>query len=349
MKYLSPTSLFGGILVPPLDKKAIQLGRKKLLAELELAGGDTVDINGKTYDRNEIISYFEELLSENTLDYHNIVSNDKVLLGFLREVQIEPGTRFARQAIYEDPAFIRWISPYFSQSFWQLIHESFVNSDDLMMATLLNNPLLMTVVDEEKIWTDIARLIQGEIDLLEHYFTSNRRQVAKWRDDKAMPSTAVADIMGYDHIRLLRLLPETRFAELRNKYAFAMMQASIVTFNRHHGKRDATETWITNAETLAVSGELKSQISDKLDEFRRIRKKKRPVNFRVIVIIVIAINAMRLITGNMGGSSNSYDVKDAPVIFTKPPNDSLARRLADTIERLNHSVAPRVSPSTPSR
>jgi len=346
MKYLSPTSLFDGILVPPLDKKAIQLGRKKLLAELELAGGDTVDINGNSYDKNEIIQYFEELLSGNALDYHNAVSDDKVLSGFLRYAQIEAGRQFAQRAIYEDPAFIRWIGPYFNQSFRKLIHESFEHSDDLAMATLLNNPLLMTVEDQEKIWTDIARLIRGEIDLLERYFASNRRQVGRWRDDKVIPTTAISGIMEYDHVRLICLLPESRFAEVRNKYAFAMMQASIVTFNRHHGKRDISETWIINAETLAVSPELKTQIVNKLDEFRKIRSKKRPVSFRTIVFIVIAINAVRLISGNL--SDNSSRFQNAPVYITQPQNDSLLNDLADTVYHRKHPHMQLINPSAPS-
>jgi hypothetical protein len=125
-----------------------------------------------------------------------------------------------------------------------------------------------------------------------------------------------------------------------------MMQASIVTFNRHHGKRDISETWIINAETLAVSPELKTQIVNKLDEFRKIRSKKRPVNFRTIVFIVIAINAVRLISGNW--SDNSSRFQNMPVTFTNPPNDSLLRKLADSINHLNHPDLRSINPSAPS-
>jgi len=344
MKYLSPTSLFGGVLVPPIDKKAIQLGRKKLLAELELAGGDTVSVNGKAYDKNEIIRYFEELLAENSLEYHNAVSEDNALLQFVQDQRLEPGARFARKTIYEDPAFIRWISPYYSLSYWQVIHEAFENSDDLTMATLMGLPLLMSVPDQEKIWTDIARLIGGEIDLLERYFETHRRQVAKWRESN-MPATAIADIMTYDHIRLLCLLPESRFAELRNKYAFAMMQASIVTFNRHRGKRDMCETWITNARTLAAARELKYQISEKLDEFRGIRKRRGPVNFRAIAIVVIALNAGRLLFSNSTDTTTVF--KDAPVIITNAPKDSLLRAFQDSLNRQHPEIPPSSTPLNP--
>jgi hypothetical protein len=347
MKYLSPISLFTGILIPPLDRKAIQLGRKKLLAELELAGGNSIEINGKSYDKNEIISYFEELLTENTLEYHTAVSIDKTLIKFLQESKLDPGARFIFQDIYLDNAFIRWISPYFSQSFRELLHDSFQTSNDLGMAALLNNPLLMTAVEQEKIWTDLSRVIQDEIDLLERYFTSNQRQVAKWRDNKSMKAATIASIMEYEHARILCLLPESRFAGLRDKYAFAMMQASIVTFNRHQRLRGQSANWCANAGTVASSPQLKRQIADKLEELHHLRKKWPAGRFRMIIIIIIAINIGRFIFPNSNNGSGEY--RNNTTHFQL---DSSLQKLADSLHHLNHpgtrpDSSAQPAPSTP--
>jgi len=42
MRYLSPASLFGEPIQHPIDKKAIQLRRKKLFAEMELYRTSTI-------------------------------------------------------------------------------------------------------------------------------------------------------------------------------------------------------------------------------------------------------------------------------------------------------------------
>jgi hypothetical protein len=60
-------------------------------------------------------------------------------------------------------------------------------------------------------------------------------------------------------------------------------------------KRDLAEQWITNAQSLAVSPDLKNQIADKLFEFKRIRKKSIPLPLRIIIIsIVIGSNLFRM-------------------------------------------------------
>jgi hypothetical protein len=112
MLYLSPSSLLGEAIPQPFDKKAIQLARKKLLAELELNEGNDLQIRGRSYGKSDIINYFEDLLKENVLEYHAAISQDKVLLVFLEEADIQPGERFAKNQLYTDPFFIRWISTW---------------------------------------------------------------------------------------------------------------------------------------------------------------------------------------------------------------------------------------------
>src|SRR5262245_38896238 len=116
MQYLSPSTLLGGSIPTPFDKKAIQLGRKKLLAELELTGGDSIDINGVTLTKGNIIDYFEALQQENVIDYHNAVEEDTVLRDFLETHTIERGFQYKDNRLYHDIHFLQWISPYFQSA-----------------------------------------------------------------------------------------------------------------------------------------------------------------------------------------------------------------------------------------
>jgi len=336
MLYLSPSSLLGEVIPQPFDKKAIQLGRKKLLAELELNEGKDIEIRGKFYGKNDIINYFEDLLQENTLSYHDAISNDPVLLRLLEEAQIEPGQQFRNNPLYRDPSFIQWISPSFFISFHHLTLDCFETSADLTLATLFNNPMLMTASDQEQIWIDIAKIIRDNIDLLDRYQAQSRRQVGKWRDNNSIPLTAISGIMDFDYIRMLCLLPVSRFSELRNKYAFVMMQACIHVFNKHPRKRDSAESWLTNAESLAVSPEYKAQIVDKLGEFRRIRKKSMPHPVRIVLIcLVVGYNLFRFL-GSNNDSSPRYQPNNSLPLSPTTAETTGVKHFLDSLRQKSH-------------
>jgi hypothetical protein len=300
MLYLSPSSLFGEAIPQPFDKKAIQLARKKLLAELELNEGNDLQILGRSYGKNDIINYFENLLKDNVLEYNAAISRDRTLLVFLEKAAIHAGERFDKNPMYTDESFIRWISPWFTESFSHLILECFRSSAYLKLTTLFNNPWLMTPTDQEQVWINVAKLIRDNIWTLDRYQSQGRQQQSRhWIVRNSTRHTirmsAVSGLMDQNYIRMIGLLPESRFGELRNKYAFVMMQACIFTFNTRMYKRDLAEQWITNAQSLAVSPDLKNQIADKLFEFKRIRKKSIPLPLRIIIIsIVIGSNLFRM-------------------------------------------------------
>ena len=120
--------------------------------------------------------------------------------------------------------------------------------------------------------------------------------------------------MDETYLRMIALLPGSRFSELRNRYAFVIMQAAIFTFNTRSHKRGVAQQWIVNAESLAVSPELKNQITDKLFEFKKIRKKSMPVPVRIIIIaIVVGSNLFRLFNSD-NSTSQSFPAYKLPVI-----------------------------------
>jgi hypothetical protein len=292
-QYLSPVSVFGGALPQPLDIKAIQLGRKKLLAEIELNSGNEIEIHGNLYGRNDIILYFESLLKENALEYHQAIREDGVLLRFLEDDRIKPGERFNDNPLYNDKFFIHWISPYFSMAFRRIINTCFETIDDLTLATVIRNPLLMADKYEDDICANLAILIKDNIDFLKSYQTPSKKR------SKSIRLTQVSDLMEFEYTRMIRLLPMPRFGELRNKYAFAMMQVCLYTFNRNPRKRGLTTVWMANAESLAISSELKNQISDFLQVMRSSSGMSRmPILLRFIllpVILVLVIILIRII------------------------------------------------------
>jgi hypothetical protein len=266
MQYLSPSTFSGETLSASLDIKAIQLARKKLFADLELSGGSTIELNGKAFTKNDIIQYFESLLKEDALSYHNAVGEDQVMLIFLEHAWIGRKEKFQNNSLYEDVQFIQWISPYFCNSFITFMEACFQAPDEEGLTALLNNRLLMTPGDIEKCWEAVTRFIMNDIATLERYHTQGKTN--NGAGDVTL--SQLRDLMDFHKIRIIQLLPVGRFASLRDKYALCMQNACIVTFNNHIRYRSNVKTWMENAQLLAVTFEIKAQLGEKMEEMDAI-------------------------------------------------------------------------------
>ena len=326
MRYLSPASIFKGSLPYPLDKKSIQLGRKRLLADLELSSGDTLDINGRPFTKSDIIDYFDKLQEDPNIGWHNAIAEDKVLMTFLENATLQNRQKFSDNPLYKDPGFIHWISPYFLTSFTELSGSCFRTNNDDSLRTLVGNPLLMTDQHQEQSWIFITKILTNNISFL----TYQRDRIKK----SNVPSTIVgelAGIMGFNYINMILLLPEDRFGPLRDKYAMTMVQTSIYVFNRFTQDRTWPVIWIENAGSLAISPDIKKEITAKLEEVngitsRQTKQKKKNYYGHLIWVAVIAIKVLATCSLN---SSSSYTT--APINFQKVKAET-----QDSIVKLLH-------------
>jgi hypothetical protein len=332
MQYLSPSTFSGETLSAPLDKKAIQLGRKKLFAELELSGESAIELHGKPFTKNDIIKYFDDLLKEDALAYHSAVGDDQVLLGFLEHARMGRKEMFQNNPLYKDEQFIHWISPYFCNSFIAFMDGCFLEPDEDGLTSLLNNRLLMTPGDLEKSWEAVSRIIMNDISTLQSYHAQDKKKKAPGD----VPISLVSSLMEFGYIRMIQLLPQNRFASIRDKYAHCMLNACIDVFNSHVNNRSNARTWLENAELLAVSQEVKKQIKKKLEEMEAAgipegtggnsssnsSESSSAAVFKFILFALIII--IKLATCN-SGSGSSYNYQ-APVTIPKSVYDEWQRK-----------------------
>ncbi len=284
MPYLSPGTLFGGALPNPLDKRSIQLQRKKLLAELDLNASETIELSGHTWSKSDIIDYFETLQQDDALPYHQAIAEDPVLLGFLQDGRrFLPKDRFIHNPLYTDPGFLSWISPYYYDAFIGMANSCFQQIDDAGLENLLANPLLMTEYDQERAWIQIGNILQNNISLIEHYKNKLPEKTDLGIDD-------VSPLMSHLYVLVIQKLPYNRFGGIRDKYAFAIMQAAIYTFNKSGHNRSLTEIWMDNALSVAVSESIKQQLQAKMAEMSSIRKKaEKPREFPRFIWLALVI------------------------------------------------------------
>lgn len=334
MRYLSPTSLPDSPPIDPPDKKALLLQRRKLLAELELSADGILHLKDRPFSRNDILEYFETLQDDTILQYHAALSKDEILLSFLEEGILGEDAQFAEAAIYDDAGFIIWISPYFYTAFTAFVTECLQQTDEIGLRALLHNRLLLTAYDEEQAWFHIGQLLENNIAQLEHF-----HQQAE-QDNTAPPAGDIDPLAADDLIQLILLLPQHPFAGLRDRYAIALMQVAILTFNKNKEKRGTAQKWLENARLLAVSEELAAEISEKVQEVEKIRKKPDAGIVRAAVIMGIII--LKFVVFQSPHSS-SYDIpkvtrftyingKDTVTIKSVHQLDSMMHHRSDSIK-----------------
>ena len=299
MRYLSPNSLPTGPLPNPPDRRSLALLRKKLLAELELSAAGTLIIKDQTYTKNDILEYFETLQNEAVLHHHQLIADDKVLLDFLETGEIPMDATFVRSEAYTDPDFRQWLSPYFYAPFIKYIHGCLENTDEESLKTLFHNPILLTEYDRERAWDRVGKMLQENIEELESYHKDAKNKIR----DVADISVLITDSLT----RMILMFPQNRFRHIRDDYAFAAMQVSIVVFNKSRGHRDLIAAWMANAKELAVSEEIRSQVESKT---RAMEKKKNAMYIRAAVVIGFVL--LKLITFN---TTSSTDVVPKNAVF----------------------------------
>jgi len=312
MRYLSPTLFFGdGV---PFDRKDIQRERKKLLAELELNEGGRLELHGVSFTKNELINYFEDLLQEPVAAYHSAIGRDPVLLGFLQDDRIDEWAQFRKDPLYATPGFIGWISPYFYTAFTTFTSACFELTDAVSIGALLANRLLMTEEDLERGWQSITGILMRNIDLFDDYRGKSRKN-----SSGRMPSIEIiTDYIGHGYIQVIRHLPNSRFAQIKDEYAFSMQHPAIAVFNRDVANRSLALTWVESAEELAVSEDIKASISKKLEELngienRRGKRIRSPWNFMWIIVVIV----VRLAATSNNSSSSNTSIREP--LYVMPP------------------------------
>ncbi len=329
MRYVSPVVFFDGNLPHPFDKKAILLQRKKLLAELEL-NGDTLDIKGIKWSKNDILQYFEELQDETLLFWHEAITADTNLLTFLEEYR--PAAHFASNPLYKDPNFIAWVSPWFQTAFTHVLQDCLSQDNVDGLKALLAQPVLMTSADNSKAWLTGIKMLEHSLALLQHYL--EKKNNLPWDPNLKR----ITFLLSASYIAMIRLLPNTYNGFIKDKYAFTMMQVSIKVFNRHTRHRKLALSWIDNAYELAISAELKNELEFKQLEMQRIEKHRSKVQRRqwigaviggLFAVFVFFTSPHKESEGDQQDAEPTYQMKKQ--LFDSI-TDSILRHNADSIK-----------------
>ena len=327
--YQSPFRL-AGITAPIIDKKDLQLARKKLLAELELAGGTTIRINGQEVSRQEIITLFESFNDEATLGFHTTIFSDSALLHFLENGELTTDTWQAYQ-LNGRSEFSLFISEYFAESVNKLLQNILDGKAPIKdFEALFTRPQFLTARHTEaafltalKFYYRRKAVVQDMAIRMENSSGAHYEQVFDpvSMSDKAMyvPNESVTpgeidDWKKETNIPLLNLLPDELFSELRYDIANALNNLCLIADTQNHSTETAYRALLA-AAAIDSNESLQEIIRGNLIIFREKlnptfgtakRSEREKPGFKWSGIGVFLFIVFRLIVGSKACNSSDF-------------------------------------------
>jgi hypothetical protein len=178
-------------------------------------------------------------------------------------------------------------------------------------------------------------MLERNIALFDHYRTRGQK-----KSPKPMPITKVAGFLGYEYIQVIKQLPDSRFASLKDRYALNMQHPAIATFNRDPHNRNMATKWLENALDLTISPSAIETVQAKLDEFHRLLKKQRRRN--IVRIVYVAFVFIGMSTAFWQTHDDQPGSSPFPTYSTPP---AMTPQL-DTTPHLDSTTVPIVTPAT---
>ena len=141
MRYINPFNLLDLNIdnLSAIDSSIIKRAKKTLLAEIELNGTDTITHNGIEITRSDFLRAIDELDDNDKKEFHFFIYENIDLNRFLTSCDLNFFKSFKIESIYKMPAFIDFISPYFTYQYEKLLSRNFKDGN------LANVKLLLSI------------------------------------------------------------------------------------------------------------------------------------------------------------------------------------------------------------
>jgi hypothetical protein len=335
MRYVSPFQELGIEIDSNLEKSDLNLAKKRLLAELELSSKSTILRGSMEMSKDDIIKQFDKLSSIKNWDFHRLVLADNALLNFVQNKELNANTVFLKEPKYDTPAFVEFISPYFSESYKSLVIKNLAHSSYLNLTAILKlTPRLMTESDHDNVWFSVESFLNG--------WKSNLDEIAeKVKNRKEYADNEILPFHNKSFIQCLNLLPED-FSWFRDDYATSLFNLSANSWNKkkHYRAIDL----VKNARYLHLSKDTEDLLDERIAWFDEQMKDASGTDSsfdwsttgRVILFALFFI--MKLATCDHSSSSPrwTYKPSDYPMAVeaVSEMNDTLMERsVRNTLEK----------------
>ncbi|MBC7863134.1 MAG: hypothetical protein IAF38_09180 [Bacteroidia bacterium] len=314
MYYVSPFTLLGITEVSNarIERKDLQLAKKKMLAEIELSDSQTVKINEKEFNKDEILKIFEELEDEKVIEYHRIIAQDKAFILFLEKGFISDYNNLKKTPETENSDFMDFVSPYYRERFEPELNKLFKAKDFFNLTKLLKTNRFMNMSDEEACFKKVYEEINERIEKIDELNAGIR--------SKRLFGITVAEAVFYsrNYLGAISLLPDF-FMELRNRLAKTLIILYVEAYNVLK-RPDISGEIIRNLSGLKVDDDMRAEVRRRELEYSNASESAGSYTHKstsssgsgrnpVVAILVVALIIIKILffSKACGGRSHRSD------------------------------------------
>lgn len=285
-----------------MDRRMLQLKKKQLLAELQLQSSGVITLGNREFTKNDIIQLFEQLEQDDAIAMHAAIAADPALLQFLQTGKINPGQKFNYNPLYQDAAFIEFVSPFYKEAFNRYILKALASSDFARIEGFFGNPVLLNGEDYDACFGKLHAYLNEKLHSIEMLRKG-------FETDKRTGLGSLHDFYIYDWVNTLNKLPE-EFANFRDDYAIDLYNLAVDLWNGR--RKDEARAMLYGIQSIESSASTKKLIGDLINKVSAVEEtgggggggvSAGRVIWGVIVVILMIVRG----ASTCNKSSNRYD------------------------------------------
>ncbi|MET3880301.1 hypothetical protein [Chitinophaga sp. OAE865] len=272
MKYVNPIIFLEAVQGGPVDTgntAALSLLRKKMLAELDLSDDKQFKTGEWAFDKHQLLQFFDQLAAGKELFFHAQVAADPVLLHFLDKGEITG--RFSDNPLYEDQAFMKFISPYYEPLFTNAVIDSLKHRKLQATTDLFANPWLLdgehTTISYRRIFR-YMHIVEEQVKIV----------IGKLRNGAAIPWKELQNFANITLVQQLNALPRG-FHEWRSDYGISLINLGLAVYRKDFRNGMAALELVSKLDTTMYVQEEKERWEVKLKEYKKKMKLAQRIGY----------------------------------------------------------------------
>ncbi|MEI6707991.1 MAG: hypothetical protein WCK96_12755 [Methylococcales bacterium] len=257
MNFINPFDLLE---VETTDNDAIKKAKRRKLADIELNDG-FLEIGNQKISRSEFIKLVDELDDNKTKNMYFFIKKNIHLNELLLNNDVKFFYLYQPHKAYQNQDFINFVSPYFAESFSQLLLKAFKTGNNAIVDKLFSVPLLVNQEYTDKLYKNLSRLLNEQIDEL--------RDISP--NDKNINSIE-NNCKSVANIELLNSLPDF-FQKQRNDIAMELRNIAIRVYNFRYTQ--ISYNIVCYAQRIKIDGLIKIKVQKEVEEINELNEKEK--------------------------------------------------------------------------
>jgi hypothetical protein len=276
LNYINPIELLDlkHLEINQIDGGTIKKAKKRIFADFDLSDDGDIKYYNRKITRAECEKVFIELDDSDNIEFYHFLANKHALNKFLVDGDPQIFNSFPQESIYKLPAFIDFVSPYYSTALNLSLLKAFKDGNKAGLQKLLSVTPLVNSNFKDACFKGINSNLKQSISDVNTITTGIKNEDSIYDEDNC--NEAFYDAKEILDVELINSLPNY-FQSLRNQSAQALRNLSVNIFNSFHDSETALET-IEYALEFKIDDLIKQKIEKDYQQIQEINEEREAEN-----------------------------------------------------------------------